>query len=326
MNKNKVVVIGGGNGSAISLNALKLNLDIFDISAVTSMVDDGYSTGAMRRKFGILPPGDIMRASVAMSKYPYSILKPVFYKNRPTSLKKLNEDLKAKRGPSLGNLFLLFVSQYEGDFVKALRALEEAVESVGHAYPSTIEQAQLVVELTNGDIVKSEHVIDEPDYDRDLKIKRAWLEPEVSAYEEALQKIREADCIVLGPGDLYTSVIAGLLPKGIKETIDESQAHLIYTVGNAYHTNGETGPEKLSEFVSQLENYLPRKLDAVVYNSASLSDEQLATYQKRGWSLIEFDEENLADYNIVAGDYEKEEGGLDPEKLADIFRELSSQC
>ena len=145
MNKKKVVVMGGGNGSAVSLSALKRHIDTFDISAVTSMIDSGYSTGAMRKQFGILPPGDIMRASVSMSKYDYNILKPIFYKNRPTSLTKLNTDLGAERGPSLGNLFLLLVSQYEGDFIKALRALEETVESVGHAYPSTVEQSQLVV-------------------------------------------------------------------------------------------------------------------------------------------------------------------------------------
>ncbi|PIT87012.1 MAG: hypothetical protein COU31_05240 [Candidatus Magasanikbacteria bacterium CG10_big_fil_rev_8_21_14_0_10_40_10] len=324
--KKKVVVMGGGNGSAVSLNALKLHTDIFAISAVTSMVDDGYSTGAMRKKFGILPPGDIMRASVAMSTYPYSILKSIFYKNRPTGLKKLNAELDAERCPSLGNLFLLFVSQYEGDFVSALRALEEAVEAVGHAYPSTLEQSNLVVALSNGQIITGEHAIDEPTHDRSLTITRAWLEPEVPAYHEALQKIREADCIILGPGDLYTSVIASLLPQGIREAMQISHARLVYVAGNAYHTEGEASSQVLSGFISALESYLPRVLDRIVYNSAVLDEIQRATYRERGWSLIDWDDACRGDERIVAGDYEKSSGGLDSEKLGGILKELSSEC
>ena len=318
--------MGGGNGSAVSLSALKQHTDMFDISAVTSMVDSGYSTGAMRKKFGILPPGDIMRASVSMSKYDYAILKSIFYKNRPTSLEKINKDLNAERGPSLGNLFLLLVSQYEGDFVTALRALEEIVESVGHSYPSTLEQSNIVVELENGDIIKTEHKIDEPDYDRSLKIKRAWLDPEVPAYKDALREIREADAILFGPGDLYTSIISAMLPTGIKEAIDESKAKLVYVVGNAYHTEGETGPEKLSEFVNQLESYLPRPLDVVVYNNTELNNLQVETYKKRGWSLIDCDMENINQDRLVCGNYERSSGGLCPEKLGMIFKSLSSQC
>jgi len=326
MPKKQVVVMGGGNGSSISLCALKEHLDLFDISAVTSMVDSGYSTGAMRKKFGMLPPGDIMRASVSMSIYPYKILKPIFYKNRTSTLEKLNTELKAERGPSLGNLFLLFASQYEGDFIKALRALEETVEAVGHAYPSTVEQSELVVELTNGDMIQSETKIDEPEYNRDLKIKKAWLEPEVSAYEEALKKIREADYIIFGPGDLYTSIVASLLPKGIYEAIAESKAHLTYVVGNAYHTEGETGPEKLSDFILELENYLPRKLDHIIYNNAELSLEQSAIYVQRKWSLVEQDVISSDDLRIVEGNYERTGGGLCPEKLGEIFKQLAYNC
>jgi len=318
--------MGGGNGSAISLSALKHNTDMFDISAVTSMVDSGYSTGAMRKKFGILPPGDIMRASVSMSKYDYNILKPIFYKNRPVSLEKINKDLDAPRGPSLGNLFLLLVSQYEGNFVTALRALEEIVESVGHAYPSTIEQSNVVVELTNGDIIKGEHKIDEPDYDRSLKIKRAWLDPEVPAYEDALKEIKEAHAIVFGPGDLYTSIISAILPTGIKEAIAKSKAKLVYVVGNAHHAEGETGPEKLSDFIDQLESYLPRPLDIVIYNNTELESLQVEMYKKRGWSLIDFDSENIDPDKLVCGNYERSSGGLCPEKLGMIFKSLATQC
>ncbi len=322
--KKKVVIMGGGNGSSVALDAIKQYADQYELSAVIAMTDSGYSAGVIRKKFGILPPGDIMKASVALSKYPLSVLKPVLFKNRISRLPKLNKDLKARRGPNLGNLFFLFISQYEGDFITALRGFEEALDTVGHAYPATIELGHIVVELTNGDIVKAEHRIDEPDYDRSLKIKRAWLEPKLVGYSDACEQIKAADYIIFSPGDLYTSVIASLLPKGIRESIDESNAKLIYAAGNAFHTHGETGPEKLSEFVEALETYLPRKLDHVVFNNAELPKEAQNKYETRGWSPILVDVTPQDDPRIVMGDYEKEGGGLDSQKLGAILHQIIS--
>jgi len=324
--KKKVVVMGGGNGSAISICALKRYTDMFDISAVISMLDSGYSTGAIRKFFNILPPGDILRAVLALSPYDFKTLKKIFNKNRISNLKKLNNDLQAARAPSLGNMIIALVAKYEGDFLCAIRGLEEVLETIGHAYPSTLDQADLVVELSSGDIVKGETKIDEPSYDRSFKITKALIEPEVHAYDQALKQIRDATCIVFGPGDLYTSIVASLLPIGIKEAIDESNAHLIYAIGNAYHTDGETGPEKLSDFILQLEQYLPRKIDLTIYNSAQLNKEQLQIYKERGWSLIENDKENISDHKIIEGNYERDSGGLCPQKLGNIFKDLSSNC
>lgn len=318
--------MGGGNGSAVTINALKQYGCVFDISAVISMCDSGYSTGAIRKFFNMSPPSDIMRAVLALSPYNFQTLKKIFYKNRISSLPKLTKDLAAGRGPSLGNLIVAFLAKYEGDFVSAVRALEEVLETIGHAYPSTLGQTDLLVELTNGDIVKGETKIDEPDYDRILKITKAWIEPKVVAYDQALEKIKQATCIVLGPGDLYTSIIASLLPQGIKEAMTESKARLVYVVGNAYHTHGETGPEKLSGFVEHLERYLPRPLDFIIYNNAKLDGTQIQTYQKRGWSLIDFDEENMDKDRLVCGNYERSSGGLCPEKLGNIFKSLTSKC
>ena len=146
--------------------------------------------------------------------YFFQILKKIFYKNRISTLKKLNGDLNASRGPSLGNVFIALTTQYEGDFVRAIRSLEEVLETVGHAYPSTLKQADLIVELSNGDIIRGETHIDEPTYDRNLRIKKAYVEPYVEAYPDALDQIKQASCIVFGPGDLYTSIVASLLPPG----------------------------------------------------------------------------------------------------------------
>ncbi len=120
MIKKRILVIGGGNGSAISLVALKQNLKIFDLSAVISMSDSGGSSGRLRRQFKTLPPGDIMRAVLALSKYDYASLRKIFYQPRFSGTGKLDSH-------NLGNLFLTLTAQYCGDFLKAL---EEKINGI----------------------------------------------------------------------------------------------------------------------------------------------------------------------------------------------------
>ena len=268
MNKKKIVVIGGGNGSALCLEGLKKYANKFDISAVISMSDSGGSSGRLRKEFNTLPPGDIMRAILSLSKYDYKMLRQIFYKPRFQNTGKLDSH-------NLGNLFLTLMSQYSGNFLLALEALSQSVEAQGKVYPVTLASANLVAELDNGDIIKTEAFIDNPSYNRGLKIKRVWLEPKCQAYEEAVKVIQSADCIVLSPGSLYTSLIATLLPNGIKEAIDKNKkAKIIYVAGNAYRLDGETGPERLSDFGLQMERYLPRKIDLVIRNNHSLNAKQ----------------------------------------------------
>ncbi|KKP59400.1 MAG: hypothetical protein UR53_C0002G0014 [Candidatus Magasanikbacteria bacterium GW2011_GWC2_34_16] len=313
--KKKVVVIGGGNGSAISIVALKQNLDLFDISAVIAMSDSGGSSGRLRQKYNILPPGDVLRAALAMSSFDYPVLKKIFYGNRFFGLDELD-------GHNLGNLFVLSAWQISGDFIKSLRALEQGVEAVGKVYPNFLDPSHICVELFNGDIVKTDELIDKPKYDRSLKIKKIYLDPEVTVYEEAIKVILEADYIIFGPGSLYTSVIATILPKGVKKAIDNNKkAKLIYVVGNAYHTNGETGPDDVAGCVRALENYLPRSLDLVIYSGNKLTEQQKQKYDTKGWSLL-IDNGDLLGDQLLRAPYEKDNGGVCSIKLGKILKEV----
>jgi len=310
----KVVVIGGGNGSAVCLVALKKYLELFDLSAVISMSDGGGSSGFLRRKFNALPPGDIMRAILSLSKYDYQLLKQIFYKNRFSDGKLKNHNL--------GNLFLTLSANYSGDFIKAVQALEESVEAVGHAFPATTYKTHLYVELDNGDIINGEAAIDRPKYDRKLKIKKAWLNPPGRIYSGAKKVIEEADYIIFAPGSFYTSLIACLLPRGVKEAIGRSRAKLIYISGNAYETIGETGPEKLSDFINQLKSYLPRDPDLIIYNNHRLTEDEKVHYKEKNWATYEIDKDKLIGYNIVEVDYERKGGGLCSEKLGEVLRDM----
>ena len=315
-----VVTIGGGNGMPTTVNALKKNIAKINLSVVVGMSDSGgSSTGKLRKELGVLPPGDIMRAILSVSKYDYIFLKQIFYKNRFQNVGKLSDH-------NIGNLFLTFSAQY-GDFMTAVRAFEQALEAVARVYPTTLEKCNLVAELENGDIIFGEADIDEPKYDKNFKIKRVWLEKENEKevpviYLGAKKALEKADYIFLGPGDLYTSVIATILPQGFSETLKKSKAKLIYVFGNAFHVEGETGPTTFSEAVLTLEKYIGRKLDAVIYNNHILNNEEIKKYLERGWGLINYDKENLKDHNVIECDYERAGGGLCPDKLSVSLKEI----
>ena len=315
MIKKRIVVIGGGNGSAISLGALKQNLKLFDLSAVISMSDSGGSSGRLRRQFKTLPPGDIMRAVLALSKYDYASLRKIFYQPRFSGTGKLDTH-------NLGNLFLTLAAQYCGDFLKALDALSQSVDTVGKVYPVTLKPVDLVAELTNGRVVKTEAFIDKPRYNRGWKIKKVWLEPRCPVYIKAAEAIKKADYIILSPGSLYTSIIATLLPQGVKEAIKKSKAKIIYVAGNTYRADGETGPEHLSGVIKHLEEYLPRPVDKVIYNNHKLNKQEKKYYQFKRWSFLGYDVENLPPGKILNFDFEKPGGGLCPPKLGQLFKKI----
>jgi len=316
MRKKKIVVIGGGNGSAMTLVSLKHYLNDFDLSAVISMSDSGGSSGRLRKELGTLPPGDIMRAILALSKYDYLMLRQIFYQPRFSCSGKL-------KGHNLGNLFLTLIAKYCGSFAKALDVFSQSVETVGRVYPVTIKPVDLVAQLVNSQIVRTEAFIDNPKYNHGSKIKKVWLEPKCLANQKAIKAIKFADYIILSPGSLYTSIIATLLPGGMFEAIKKSKAKIIYVAGNAYRLDGETGPECLSDFILQLERYLPRKINFIIHNShLPQNAAEKKFYIEKKWGIFDYDKKNLKTRKIISMDLEKFGGGLCDIKLGKVLKKL----
>lgn len=311
-----VLVIAGGNGSAKSICALKRYGDAFSLSAVVPTSDSGGSSGVLRREFGILPVGDILRAILALSPLEYQLLKRLFYKVRFADAGKLT-------GHNLGNLFLALSAEYGGDMPHALGALHQAVGAIGTAYPIALELSDLCVELSDGTIVIGEHEIDRPVYDRSLRITRAWLQPTPMIYAGARDAVLGADVIVFGPGSLYTSIIPPLLVEGMADALRKSTARFIYVLGNAYETVGETGPTTISDAVCELEVFLPRPLDAVVVNNHVLTKQEHAAYAEHGWEKFLPDIDRMPNNTrVVQSDFERDGGGLDAGKLGAILKEI----
>jgi len=159
-----------------------------------------------------------------------------------------------------------------------------------------------------------------------LSLKSKAVVSKVKAFDDTKEIIKSADYIIFSPGSLYTSVIATILPDGIKDALAESKAKLVYIQGPGYEIDGETGPTKLSEAVYELEAYLPRKLDLVVYNSHKHTKAEKAFYNKNRWVLGEMDFSKLPKNKVLGFDFEKRGGGICSDKISKNIKKILNHC
>ena len=275
----KIVTIGGGSGHYVLLSGLR-DLPNIDITAIVSMVDSGGSTGRLRDEFGILPPGDILKCILALS--------PNREWARKFLLKRFLSNTRLK-GHNAGNFLLTILSQYAGSFPAGVEALSEILDIKGQVLPVTIDRATLVAELTNGEMLYGEGAIDVPRGDQREKIKRTFLVPhhtdQIKVYPPVVKAINNANYIIIGPGDLYTSITPNFLVSGVKESIKRTKAKIIY-IANIMTKFGETDNFSIYDFVNNLEDFIKRRVDIVIANSYSPSLKILAQYQRQKSFLV----------------------------------------
>lgn len=272
----KIVVLGGGTGTFTVLSGLKYHP--VDLSAVVSIADDGGSTGILRDELGVLPPGDIRQCLVALANGD-QVLRDLFnYRFTQGGLD----------GHNFGNIFLSALEKITGDPLAAVREANRILNVKGRVIPVSSRATDLYAELDDATVVKGEHAIDKPSSNR-AAIRRCFLSPEVPANLEALDAIRAADIIVMGPGDLYTSLIPVLLVKGIAQAMAESKAKKVLVI-NLTSKNGQTQGYKASDFCEVVSRHiLPASIDVAILNSAKPSDEVARRYIEAGDHVIEDD-------------------------------------
>lgn len=309
-NMLKIVTIGGGNGQSVLLRALKHYLPKIEITAVVSVSDSGGSSGILREKFKILPMGDILRVILALSPYPYTELREIFYSNRFSS--------GELSGHNVGNLLLTHLFQQTGDWLKAIAAFSEILKIQGRVLPVTLDLTTLCAELENGQVVKGETKIDKPEFDCHLRKKKLWLEPAGQVFEPVKEVLAQADYIFLGPGDLYTSILPNLLVDGMSELLAQSKAKLVFTCCVANRKTGETCGFNASDYVNELQKYLPRQIDAVILQDTAVQP-NLEHFQAKKWEPVEIDAGDWQKkYQIISHDlYAETEAGMDWEKLVE---------
>ena len=282
-NNKKIVVIGGGTGVFTVLTSLKPYFE--NLTAIVTMADDGGSTGILREEFGILPPGDIRRALVALSAPENKMLADLFSYRF--------EEGSGLTGHNFGNLLITAMHRLTGNFEEAVQEAGKILRVKGRVVPVTLGHAQLAAELENSQIIKGETNIDIPQHDGRLKINRVWLSPEVSINPNAGKAILESDLVIIGPGDLYTSIIPNLLVKGVKEALQKTKAKKIYFV-NLMTKFGETAGFSASDFIKVLNFYLGEGiLDYAILNNKKPGLKRLASYIQERAEFVEPDLENI---------------------------------
>ncbi|TSC78116.1 MAG: hypothetical protein G01um101433_403 [Parcubacteria group bacterium Gr01-1014_33] len=315
MRKNsppKIVVIGGGTGVFTALSGLKQYP--VDLTAIVSSADDGGPNGVLREEFGILPPGDMRKALLAMAFPNDQVLFDLFnYRFQEGRLK----------GYSCGSIILTALERITGDFPRAIKEAGRLLGVRGEVLPVARRNARLFAELEDGTVIRGETNIDIPKHDGKLKIINVWLEPAARANREAIRAIRTADVIVIGPGDLYTSIIPNFLVKGIPRAIKKSRGRKVY-VTNIMTKWGETHGFAAADFTSALEKYLGKDvLDYVCINTTRPSASRRARYEHESSECVEKGELDK-NKKYIFGNFIRSRGFIrhDPDRLAQVLLKL----
>ncbi len=302
--EEEVVVVGGGSGTYNILRGLQTTIGEGLLTSIHTMSDSGGSSRRLMDEFGrTLPMGDLRQGLVAQSR------------NR-----RLWRDLFAYRfsegnstnglgGHSLGNLILHALEELNDKrIMEAINDAEYMLNTIGHVVPVTLEQTTLCAELTDGQFIHGEDQIDVQQAQHRAPIQRVYLSPQPEITVRARKALERAARIILGPGDLYTSIVPNLLVKGTCAAIAESDAETIYIV-NLMTKRGETDQYRASDFVRNLTQYLGQAPDTVIVHTAPHSPSLIERYAAANAAPVipDIDEVKKLCGRVIIGDFATEE-------------------
>ena len=285
----RIVAIGGGHGLSTLLKGLKQKTS--NISAIVTVADDGGSSGRLREEMDIIAPGDLRNCLVALA-------------DKDTALEQLFQYRFGGEGElsghSLGNLFLAALIKEFGNAQNALETASTVLNIRGKVMPATAERIRLLAKMSDGKEIEGESEIAAYGASRKTKILRMSMIPEAPiAVGDALEAIRHADLITLGPGSLYTSVLPDLLVPEILQAIKESNAPCLY-ICNVMTQPGETEGYTVSDHVKALIEHVGKNvIDYVLVNNASPSQEILKKYEEAGEFPVKIDAKQVEETGVI---------------------------
>jgi uncharacterized cofD-like protein len=282
----RAVVIGGGTGAPVSIRAL-LRLGV-RTSAVVAMADDGGSTGMLRDHTGMVPPGDIRKCLVAMAQDPADVW-----------VKAFQQRFSYVNDHTLGNLMLTALTEATDSFPEAIALCGRLLKARGMVYPSTLESIKLTGRTRDGRHINGQANI----CSSTTALASVSLEPSrPKPFEPALEALRSADLIVLGPGSLFTSIIPNLLVPGVLDAIRASRGISVFLCSLA-DMQGETWGLNSAELVETLLDHGMRGLlDVVVLHQPA--DQRGPGSVTASFSAVDpnsvlpVDDENLANGSV----------------------------
>ena len=317
--KCNITTIGGGTGTFNVLSGLGKNRRL-NLAAIVTVADSGGSTGELRDEFGILPPGDARRAIVALAEDTEVVRRLFEYRFK---------EGRRIAGHTVGNLLLTALTDIMGDFERGIEELSEMFNVHGKVIPVTLDNVSLGVTLENGEKILGETDIDVPKHDASIPIRDAFLLGGGCLNPRAKEAIENSDYVIIGPGDLYTSIVPNLLCKGMVDALRNSAAKIIY-VCNIMTKHGETDGFAVEDFVRVLEQYLGEgAIDYLLVNNGELRSSLVKKYEEEGKIPVRLrDRQSLIQkgIKIVERDFTSETDYIryDPHKLSRTIEDFAS--
>ena len=320
----RVVTIGGGSGTFSMLSHLKKYP--FNISVIVTMSDSGGSSRMLMDEYRRqLPLGDLRMSLVALARNGAlwrEVFMHRFERNDEASSPPLQKS--GVGGHSLGNLILKGLQDINrGDLLLAIEDAQELLNTAGRVLPVTLEQTSICADLADGTAICGETEIDtrgNNNLNELSPIQQMRLIPaDAPGCQKSIRAIRRADTIIIGPGDLYTSLIPNLLVRDIASAVRESDAEKVY-ICNLMTKHGETDGYKASDFVSEIHHYLGRSVDRVLVNDGPFPEDVRKSYAEQRSEPVAVDRAQLARLvpNVVITHLNLEHDRLarhDPERL-----------
>jgi uncharacterized cofD-like protein len=294
--KKSIVVIGGGTGTYPILRGLKKYTDDITITAIITMADSGGSTGRLRDEFGLLPVGDVRMALTALasdSDENDELLRELF-------LYRFDKGV-GLNGHNFGNLLMVALTHILGSEADAVKAASRILRVKGKVLPVTEDDVHIVATYDDGTVAEGEHAIDEPPEDRfEHKIVSFEAHPKGTITTEAKDAILNADLILLGPGDLYASLLANCVIEGVPEAIRASQAQFVFA-SNLMTRPGQTHNMTTKNHVDEVAKYVGQMPDCVIVNTGSVPEHLLEKY-KQGFQFPVIDDSDTLSCAVIKAD------------------------
>ena len=315
MKKKNIVCLGGGNAMPkavlVGLKNRKVNL-----SVICAMLDSGGSAGRLRKDYKIVSSGDIRRAFIALSNTSPIVENLFNYRFQSGELK----------GHNFANLFITALELTSGNYGSAFQEFGRLLNVSHEVLPVTLDNSNLCAQLENGKIIFGETNIDNPKHNGNIKIKKVFLKPRAVIYPKSAEAIKKADLIIIGPGDLYSSLAQILLVEGVAKSIRKSKAKKVY-IANLMTKHGETDNFSVLDLVSKIEEFIGEKPDYVIYNTKIPNAKRLAVYKKAHselLNLIKIGSEKLDPKKFIGEDVMISCGAIahDPEKIAKLIMKI----
>ncbi len=277
-----IVVIGGGTGLNTVLSGLKQYTN--NLTAIVTISDYGEMATSSRKELEVLPLDDVKDSIVSLSTKDGEMEKLFNYKFKKGRLMGLN----------FSDIYFSAMKDINGNFEDSVVKSNEVLNMIGRVIPVTLDEMKIVAELANGYIVEEKSRIPEVVQDKITKINRILISPtNCRPAPGVVEAIKNADCIVIGPGSLYTNVIPNLLVNGVTKALKESTAIKVY-ISNIMTEPGQTDNYSVSDHLNAIIEHCGNGVvDYCIYDTGEIVPEFIKKYNLEGQDLVEQDIEKV---------------------------------